>query len=97
MNKGIQMVCQHCLRPQNVTELVAHDVLGVPYREAQRFIGQYRELVDPKKQYAAKIKAYQDVGLLMLSLLKRIAENHEPCCKLIEEAKALVAEIESKT
>lgn len=93
MTKGIRMVCQHCLRDQDVTELVSSEVFGVPYAEVKRFIGLHRELVDPKKHYQARLKAHSEVAAKMLKLLKDIAATHPDCCETMVQVRDLLHDI----
>lgn len=96
MTKGIRMVCQHCNREQDVTELCANDVLGVDFITAKRFLAQYRELVDPRQIYLHRLKASQEIAGTMIVYLQRIADSHD-CCKLMYEIRKFVKSIIGKT
>lgn len=93
MSKGIRMTCQHCNRDQDVTEVVADDVLGYPYPKVQKILACYRENVDPAHVMEYRLAAHEKLNVKMFKFLQRVASSHD-CCKMMVEIRKFVKSVQ---
>jgi hypothetical protein len=90
----VRMTCQHCRKDQDVSDIVAQDIYGVSHNDLKRFIGQYKELVDPRKQYKLRLEAYRDAGCQMLVLMKKLlAQHRHNCCDEMKDIRTFVSNL----